>query len=210
MARRKIIKVIWKDFPLFLLSFNQAIISFVIKYHLSSCSFVLQPRGRGRLVKCTYVYIYMFGMPHVAQLVNSLCLSMVKRIFVALLSHFIFFCASISLCSVLCIHFQYGVHFVTCIDSNGSVCVEYSTMIRLRSSMVMSKMQWVTKKKRKRSLYHTHTFVQIYIHTETICKCMYKMYASEKLLLFSFKVKEKKWTKIKATLRDYYITKHLM
>lgn len=47
-------------------------------------------------------------------------------------------------------------------------CVfEYSKMIRLRSSMVMNKMQWVTKK-RKRSLTVALLYIHMYTQTSSI------------------------------------------
>lgn len=77
---------------------------------------------RARVAKCIDIYTLHIFWYATRNSVSRCFMSvlMVSMILVALLSHFIFFCVSIFAC---CIHFGMGIDFVTCIDTNGSVCV---------------------------------------------------------------------------------------
>lgn len=75
-------KAIWKDFPLFPFSFNRTIISFVIKYHLSSLRSLVpkhtnfKGERNSAVLLCIHIKFYFllfclfFGMPHVTLLVE--------------------------------------------------------------------------------------------------------------------------------------------
>lgn len=152
-------KAIWKDFPLLPFSFNRTIIIFVIKYHLSSRLHLYETEGEGELLSVYRDICFWYAAR------SSVSRSVGEYDSLRIAFHFIFFCASIF---VFCIHFQYMVQISLRVSIQMVACVfEYSKMIRLRSSMVMNKMQWVTKK-RKRSLTVALLYIHMYTQTSSI------------------------------------------